>query len=58
MMPTEEEQHKRADTNQNISLDPLIEMLEDKGFEIEQNKDSGADPIDFVRYLCILACLQ
>jgi hypothetical protein len=48
MMPTEEEQHKRADTNQNISLDPLIEMLEDKGFEIEQNKDSGAGPIDLV----------
>src|SRR5215218_2911297 len=48
MMPTEEEQHKRADTNQNISLDPLIEMLEDKGFEIEQNKDSGAGPIDIV----------
>ena len=47
-MPTEEEQHKRADTNQNISLDPLIEMLEDKGFEIEQNKDSGAGPIDLV----------
>jgi hypothetical protein len=48
MMLTEEEQHKRADTNQNISLDPLIEMLEDKGFEIEQNKDSGAGPIDLV----------
>jgi hypothetical protein len=48
MMPTEEEEHKRADTNQNISLDPLIEMLEDKGFEIEQNKDSGAGPIDLV----------
>jgi hypothetical protein len=48
MMPTEEEQHKRADTNQNISLDPLMEMLEDKGFEIEQNKDSGAGPIDLV----------
>jgi hypothetical protein len=48
MMPTEEEQHKRADTNQNISLDPLIEVLEDKGFEIEQNKDSGAGPIDLV----------
>jgi hypothetical protein len=48
MMPTEEQQHKRADTNRNISLNPLIEMLEDKGFEIEQNKDSGAGPIDLV----------
>jgi hypothetical protein len=47
MMPTEEQQ-KRADANQNISLDPLIEMLEDKGSEIEQNKDSGAGPIDLV----------
>ena len=46
-MPTEEQQ-KRADANQNISLDPLIEMLKDKGFEIEQNKDSGAGPIDLV----------
>ena len=48
MMPTEEQQHKRADTNRNISLNPLIEMLEDKGFEIEQNKDSGAGPIDLL----------
>ena len=48
MMPTEEQQHKRADTNRNISLNPLIETLEDKGFEIEQNKDSGAGPIDLV----------
>ena len=47
-MPTEEQQHKRADTNRNISLNPLIEILEDKGFEIEQNKDSGAGPIDLV----------
>ena len=34
--------------NQNISLDPLIEILEEKGFEIEQNKDSGAGQIDLV----------
>ena len=46
-MPTEEE-HKRAATDQNISLDPLIDMLEDKGFEIEHNKDSGAGTIDLV----------
>ena len=34
--------------DENINLNPLIEMLEDKGFEIEQNKDSGAGPIDLV----------
>src|SRR5215204_3150380 len=34
--------------DENINLNPLMEMLEDKGFEIEQNKDSGAGPIDLV----------
>jgi hypothetical protein len=31
---------------QNINLDLLIERLEEKGFKVKQNKDSGADPID------------
>jgi hypothetical protein len=34
--------------DENVNLNPLIEVLEDKGFEIEQNKDSGAGPIDLV----------
>jgi hypothetical protein len=34
--------------DENINLNPLIEMLEEKGFEIEYNRDSGAGPIDLV----------
>jgi hypothetical protein len=37
-----------TDRNQNISLDPLIEILEEKGFEIEQNGNSGAGQIDLI----------
>jgi hypothetical protein len=37
-----------TDRNQNISLDSLIEILEEKGFEIEQNRDSGAGQIDLI----------
>src|SRR5215207_7410156 len=37
-----------TDRSQNISLDPLIGILEEKGFEVEQNKDSGAGQIDLV----------
>ena len=37
-----------TDRNQNISLDPLIEILEEKGFEIEQNRNSGAGQIDLI----------
>jgi hypothetical protein len=32
----------------NISLEPLIDMAKEKGFETEQNKDYGAGPIDLV----------
>src|SRR5918999_4787413 len=35
-----------AIAGQNINLDLLIHTLEQKGFEVEQNKDSGAGPID------------
>ena len=31
-----------------ISLEPLANIAKDKGFEIEQNKDYGAGPIDLV----------
>jgi hypothetical protein len=37
-----------TDRSQNISLDPLIGILEEKGFEVEQNKDSGAGQIDLI----------
>jgi hypothetical protein len=37
-----------TDRNQIVSLDPLIGILEEKGFEVEQNKDSGAGQIDLV----------
>jgi hypothetical protein len=37
-----------TNNNQNINLDPLIGILEEKGFEIEQNKDMGAGLIDVV----------
>jgi hypothetical protein len=40
-----------ATTNPNdnaIILEPLANIAKDKGFEIEQNKDYGAGPIDLV----------
>ncbi|MDQ4013213.1 MAG: hypothetical protein M3146_05740 [Thermoproteota archaeon] len=37
-----------TNNNQNMNLDPLVGMLEEKGFEIEQNKDLGAGLIDLV----------
>jgi hypothetical protein len=33
---------------ENINLDTLISMVEEKGFEVEQNKDFGAGQIDIV----------
>ena len=36
------------DPTENISLDPLTKVLEEKGIEVEQNKDSGAGLIDLV----------
>jgi hypothetical protein len=34
--------------DQNAYLDTLISMAKEKGFEVEQNKDLGAGPIDLV----------
>jgi hypothetical protein len=42
---------------QNISLDPLIGILEEKGFEVEQNKDSGAGQIDIVCKIAVHSSL-
>jgi hypothetical protein len=36
-----------TDSSSN-NLDPLVNMAKEKGFEIEQNKDYGAGPIDLV----------
>ena len=45
-MATKEEEVEQGD--QNIRLDSIIQTLEEKGFEIEQNKDYGAGTIDLV----------
>jgi hypothetical protein len=46
---TSEEMIKRQTMNiRQPGLDALIRTLEEKGFEIEQNKDSGAGQIDLV----------
>src|ERR671915_157215 len=34
--------------NENANLDALISLAEERGFEIEQNKDTGAGPVDLV----------
>ena len=46
MATKEEEEVEQGD--QNIRLDSIIQTLEEKGFEIEQNKDYGAGTIDLV----------
>jgi hypothetical protein len=52
----EEEKDQRSTTtnrNQNIKLDPLIETLKEKRFEVQQNKDFGAGQIDLVCKIAI-----
>jgi hypothetical protein len=39
---------KANNTDSSNNLDPLVNMAKEKGFEIEQNKDYGAGPIDLV----------
>jgi hypothetical protein len=48
MISTAEVQDQSSNRNQNIDLDRLLEALEGNGFEVEENKDSGAGPIDLV----------
>ena len=47
-MATKEEEEEVEQGDQNIRLDSIIQTLEEKGFEIEQNKDYGAGTIDLV----------
>ena len=47
-MATKEEEVEVEQGDQNIRLDSIIQTLEEKGFEIEQNKDYGAGLIDLV----------
>jgi hypothetical protein len=47
-MSAKSSDQKSTDRDQNVSLDPLMEMLEDKGFEIERNTDTGVGLIDLV----------
>jgi hypothetical protein len=44
---SEEIQHQKRNSD-NISLEPLIDMAKEKGFDTEQNKDYGAGPVDLV----------
>jgi hypothetical protein len=48
MISTAKVQDQSSNRNQNIDLDRLLEALEGNGFEVEENKDSGAGPIDLV----------
>jgi hypothetical protein len=48
MISTAEVQDQSSNRNQEIDLDRLLEALEGNGFEVEENKDSGAGPIDLV----------
>ena len=45
-MATKEEEVQKD--HNIIKLDSVIDTLEERGFEIEQNKDYGAGPIDLV----------
>jgi hypothetical protein len=47
-LATKEEEEEVEQGDQNIRLDSIIQTLEEKGFEIEQNKDYGAGLIDLV----------
>jgi hypothetical protein len=47
-LATKEEEEVEEQGDQNIRLDSIIQTLEEKGFEIEQNKDYGAGTIDLV----------
>src|SRR5215217_8380078 len=44
----EKESQIRDDTNNGNQIDSLINIAREKGFEIEENKDYGAGPIDLV----------
>jgi hypothetical protein len=46
MLSTEEKELNP--NNENANLDALISLAEERGFEIEQNKDTGAGPVDLV----------
>jgi hypothetical protein len=48
MISTAKVQDQSSNRNQNIDLDRLLEALEGNGFEVEENKDSGAGSIDLV----------
>ena len=48
MAATKEDQYQRSGTGNSSKLEPLINIAKEKGFEIEQNKDYGAGPIDLV----------
>jgi hypothetical protein len=51
---TKEMQDQKTSSNNNsgdekvVSLEPLLNVAKEKGFETEQNKDYGAGPIDLV----------
>src|ERR671923_1319390 len=46
---TSEGMTKQGNTyTENPDLDVLMSMIEERGFEVEKNKDSGAGPIDLV----------
>jgi hypothetical protein len=38
----------KSNDEHSISLKPLLKIAQNKGFEIEQDKDYGAGPIDMV----------
>ncbi len=46
MLSTKEK--KLNQNKENANLDALISLAEERGFEIEQNKDVGAGPVDVV----------
>src|SRR5919197_4818821 len=48
MAATKEDQYQRSGTGNSSNLEPLMNIAKEKGFEIEQNKDYGAGPIDLV----------
>jgi hypothetical protein len=57
-MMTSEERMKLQETYvENPDLNTLIGIIEERGFEVERNKDSGAGPIDVVCKINILPSL-
>ena len=45
----EEREEVRQMTNkENANLDALLSLAEERGFEVEKNKDTGAGPIDLI----------